>query len=86
MNCQELAEKIQQLQPEASTQDVARLCLLLANSSDQLHELQQIDNLKTAWKDVSMKLQAATDQHAGVQSDGGQNDLTTGHERQLSRA
>ena len=66
MNCQELAEKIQQLQPEASTQDVARLCLLLANSSDRLQEFQQSDNLKSAWNDVSIKLQAATDQHAAM--------------------
>ena len=66
MNCQELAGKIQQLQPEATPQDVARLCLLLANSSDELRQLQQTDHLKSAWNDVSIKLQAATDQHAAM--------------------
>jgi hypothetical protein len=32
MNCQELADRIQRLQPGADTRDVARLCLLLANT------------------------------------------------------
>ncbi len=66
MNCNELAEKIQQLQPEASTQDVARLCLLLANDSEQLDQLQEPDKLRSAWSEVGMKLQAATDQHAAM--------------------
>ena len=66
MNCQSLAENIQKLQPEASTQDVARLCLLLANNSDTLDEFGEIDKLKSAWNEISMKLQAATDQHAAM--------------------
>src|SRR6187397_1487675 len=36
MNCQELADRIQRLQPEADTRDVARLCLLLANTTDDV--------------------------------------------------
>lgn len=66
MNCQALAENIQKLQPQASTQDVARLCLLLANNSDALEGFQEIDKLKSAWNEISMKLQAATDQHAAM--------------------
>ena len=66
MNCQALAENIQKLQPQASTQDVARLCLLLTNNSDELDEFEEIDKLKSAWNEVSMKLQAATDQHAAM--------------------
>ena len=66
MNCNVLAEKIQNLQPEASAQDVARLCLLLANRSDELDELQQTEELKSAWTEISMKLQAVTDQHAAM--------------------
>jgi hypothetical protein len=66
MNCQELAEKIQSLQPQATTQDVARLCLLLANNTDQLEHLREVDRLKNAWSEMSMKLQAATDQHAAM--------------------
>jgi len=66
MNCHELAEKIQSLQPKASTQDVARLCLLLANNTDPLDQLQEVDKLKRAWSEMGMKLQAATDQHAAM--------------------
>ncbi|MCG8450551.1 MAG: hypothetical protein MI725_13360 [Pirellulales bacterium] len=65
MNCQELAEKIQELQPGASVQDVARLCLLLSNY-DELEELRELPKLKTAWKEMGLKLQAATDQHAAM--------------------
>lgn len=66
MNCQELAQRIQQLQSEASTQDVARLCLLLSNSVDDLDELRDGVKLKSAWKEAGLKLQAATDQHAAM--------------------
>lgn len=66
MNCQELAERIQQMQPKASTQDVARLCLLLSNSAERLEELNDHLKLKSAWQQVGLKLQAATDQHAAM--------------------
>ncbi|MCA9232404.1 MAG: hypothetical protein KDA57_17275 [Planctomycetales bacterium] len=66
MKCQELAQKIQELQPDASTQDVARLCLLLSNSSIRLDELRDSPKLKSAWQEVGLKLQAATDQHAAM--------------------
>ncbi len=66
MKCRELAEKIEQLEPAASAQDVARVCLLLANNNDQLDDLRNVDRLKAAWNDTSLKLQAATDQHAAM--------------------
>lgn len=66
MNCQELAERIQEMQPEASTQDVARLCLLLSNNTERLEELHDQMRLKSAWQEVGLKLQAATDQHAAM--------------------
>ena len=66
MNCNELAEKIQELQPEATPQDVARLCLLLTNDTEQLESFEKTDSLKSAWTEISMKLQAATDQHAAM--------------------
>ncbi len=66
MNCQELAHQIQDLQPEASTQDVARLCLLLSNDSQQLEQLGDRPKLRAAWQEVGLKLQAATDQHAAM--------------------
>lgn len=66
MNCHELAERIQQLEPNASPKDVARVCLLLSNNSDDLSDLQDQSRLQNAWQQTVLKLQAATDQHAAM--------------------
>ena len=66
MNCQKLAGLIQELQPNASTQDVARLCLLISNNADQLDQLTDEEKLRCAWSEMGLKLQAATDQHAAM--------------------
>ena len=66
MTCRELAENIENLQPEASPQDVARLCLLLTNGEQDLDSLRDRKNLRAAWKDVGLRLQLATDQHAAM--------------------
>lgn len=69
MKCQELAERIEKLQPDASPQDVARLCLLLTNSTSDLEDLKQRRALQDAWKATGLKLQVATDQHAAMTQD-----------------
>lgn len=66
MNCGELAARIEQLQPEAVPRDVARLCLLLTNYIDELEQLEDEDRLYKAWREMSIRLQAATDQHAAM--------------------
>src|SRR5688572_29584204 len=66
MTCQELANRIQQLQPEAGLRDVARLCLLLANTADDVGKLDNDRLLTTAWREAGLRLQAATDQHAAM--------------------
>ena len=66
MNCQELARRIEDLQPEASPQDVARLCLLLTNEYGDLCELGDGGSLQRAWKETGLRLQLATDQHAAM--------------------
>jgi hypothetical protein len=66
MNCHSLASKIEALEPHASTQDVARLCLLLANNQSDLDALESSDRLQAAWRDTCLKLQFATDQHAAM--------------------
>lgn len=66
MNCAELAERIEKLQPGADTRDVARLCLLLSNGSCSIETLADDSNLKRAWKEMGLRLQAATDQHAAM--------------------
>lgn len=66
MTCQDLARQIQQLEPDASPQDVARLCLLLTNSYPNLAALDTREQFQAAWRDVCLKLQFATDQHAAM--------------------
>ncbi len=66
MTCHDLAERIQQLQPEAMPRDVARLCLLLTNYIDDLEELDDEDRLAEVWQEMGIRLQAATDQHAAM--------------------
>lgn len=66
MTCQELAARIEELQPEAMPRDVARLCLLLTNSVQHIAELASQEALSEAWQEMGMRLQAATDQHAAM--------------------
>jgi hypothetical protein len=66
MTCGELAHQIERLQPSAAAQDVARLCLLLTNSVDDLDSLRQQCALHDAWKRTGLQLQVATDQHAAM--------------------
>jgi hypothetical protein len=66
MTCTELAEQIEKMQPGASAQDVARLCLLLTNVVEDLAELREQRALRDAWKRAGLKLQVATDQHAAM--------------------
>lgn len=66
MTCQQLAAQIEQMHPEATPQEVARLCLLLTNSREPLDRLADKDVLASAWQEAGMKLQASTDQHAAM--------------------
>lgn len=66
MNCHELAQHIEQIQPAATPQDVARLCLLLANEYSDLADLGDKQALQSAWKETGLRLQLATDQHAAM--------------------
>jgi hypothetical protein len=69
MNCQELASRIERLQPGADARDVARLCLLLTNSTENYDELADDRMLTTMWREMGLRLQAATDQHAAMTDD-----------------
>lgn len=66
MTCQDLAERIQELQPEALPRDIARLCLLLTNYVDDIDRLLEGAHLTEAWQEMGIRLQAATDQHAAM--------------------
>lgn len=69
MTCRELAERIESLQPDATPQDVARLCLLLSNRHHDLDALADRRMLQQAWKETGLRLQLATDQHAAMTSE-----------------
>jgi hypothetical protein len=64
--CDELAQRIQRIQPASAPRDVARLCLLLTNQTDDLATLADENRLAEAWKETGLRLQAATDQHAAM--------------------
>lgn len=66
ITCHDLAARIEQLQPDAMPRDIARLCLLLTNFVDDLRLLEDEDRLSQAWHEMSLRLQAATDQHAAM--------------------
>ena len=66
MNCTDLAKRIEEIRPEADARDVARLCLLLSNSAHDIEKLAEDAKLTAVWKDMDMRLQAATDQHAAM--------------------
>jgi hypothetical protein len=66
MTCQDLAARIERLQPYALPRDVARLCLLLTNAVDDLSTLDDDEHLTRTWHAMGMRLQAATDQHAAM--------------------
>lgn len=54
------------MQPGAEPRDVARLCLLLVNTTDDVAKLGDERLLTTAWREAGLKLQLATDQHAAM--------------------
>lgn len=42
------------------------MCLLLTNSGENLAALKDLDQLKRAWTNTGLRLQAITDQHAAM--------------------
>jgi hypothetical protein len=83
MNCQTLAAKIESIQPGASPEEVARLCLLLTNSVDDLDELGDEATLGEVWRQAGLKLQAATDQHNAMTQE--LEELAAGNPRDFSQ-
>ena len=66
MKCTDLAERIERLRPGAEVRDVARLCLLLCNARRDLKDLADDTSLASAWKEMDLRMQLATDQHAAM--------------------
>ena len=66
MNCQQLAQRISEIQPELDPRDVAQLCLLILSDVNDLESLGDDEVLKKVWRSVSFRLEAAADQHCAV--------------------
>lgn len=66
MKCSDLAERIQRVRPEADLREVARLCLLLSNATDDVDQYSDDQLLNDAWQRLEFQVQAGTDQHAGM--------------------
>ena len=62
MNSSELARRIDELQPDATPLEIARLILLIQNAVDDIDELEDEERLLTVWREINWRLQAATDQ------------------------
>ncbi|TWU66762.1 MULTISPECIES: hypothetical protein [Crateriforma] len=66
MTCDQLAYRLQQLRPELSACDIARLCVLILTTCPDLGQLETDEGLDKAWRNASFRLDAASDQHAAV--------------------
>lgn len=66
INCQSLAARLQAIEPQADVREVARTCLLLCNTLEDLESLESDEVLANAWREMSLKLQVTTDQHAAM--------------------
>jgi hypothetical protein len=66
MTCQALAARLQQLQPDASPQTIARLCLLILQQDDNLPASISDEALHRVWQSTCLRLEAAADQHAAM--------------------
>lgn len=66
MLCRDLAERIQDREPSADSTEIARLCLLMSNLVEDVNTLDDEEQLSEAYRDASLRLQMATDQHAAM--------------------
>ncbi len=66
MNVQELTQLIEQRHDEYDSAEIARLCLVLLNSVDNLDALRDEGRLREACRSASLRLQASIDQHAAM--------------------
>ena len=69
MKCTEIAQKIEEHNPDAGALEVARMCTLICSAVPELDVLKDDEKFLEIWDDVNMRLQAATDQHAAVTED-----------------
>jgi len=66
MTCEQLAHELASIQPQASSVDIARLCLLILNSCDDESQLHDEAYLRTACRAAGFRLEAVADQHSAM--------------------
>ena len=66
MHIQELVHKLATDSPSSDPTDIAQMCLVVLNAVDNLDELESSEQLDTACRRASLKMQFATDQHAAM--------------------
>ncbi|MEM6980294.1 MAG: hypothetical protein AAF539_11570 [Planctomycetota bacterium] len=66
MSCSDLAERLSDMRPDLTSIEVARLCLMLLQSTPNPSELSDPEVLQQAWRQASFRLETATDQHDAV--------------------
>jgi hypothetical protein len=66
MTCSALAQQIERMSPNAAARDVARACLLIANSQERLGPLRDQRTLRKAWRCARLKEKIALDQLIAV--------------------
>ena len=66
MRCRDLAQRLETQEPNADASEVARLCLLIMNLVDDVNMLEEDATLSDVWRDASLRLHAATDQHSAM--------------------
>lgn len=80
MKCTDLAERIERLCPAADARDVARLCLLLTNSTPNVDELCDDVALTSAWTEMDRRMRAATEEHEALAADLSSHDAANAKE------
>jgi len=66
MRVQELAKSLEEHRNGKDPLEIARLCLVMLNSVDDLETLDDEEVLRLACRDAALKLQFSTDQHAAM--------------------
>ena len=66
MICSELTNRIEQLNPQSSAVEIARLATLILNSVDDSRDLDDPRCFQQHWDDVNLRMQAANDQHSAM--------------------
>jgi hypothetical protein len=69
MQFSQIATHVEQLRPECTVEEVARLCVLALGMAEKEEELHDEESLFALLKDGSLKLKMSTDHHAAVKEE-----------------